>query len=183
MERKFLVLLRRYRLQNEHLYYSICGSLELFVSPSLRRDEALPLGVLWWFETLWLRLLVVITQRILWIVLGTNKSLCACPARPVRAQILAVFRKYYKTAGIAPFSSFYHYQNTIRNIQNQSNCSKLSRKQILLSENLRRTYVPNQYNRLEISIGLNAMRISRVLYTRKRNTQSLALCAKPTLVV
>ena len=47
MERKFLVLLRRYRLQNEHLYYSICGSLELFISPSLRRDEALPLGVLW----------------------------------------------------------------------------------------------------------------------------------------
>ena len=107
MERKFLVLLRRYRLQNEHLYYSICGSLELFVSPSLLRDEALPLGVLWWFETLWLRLLVVITQRILWIVLGTNKSLCACPARPVRAQILAVFRKYYKTARIAPLNIKY----------------------------------------------------------------------------
>ena len=47
MERKFLVLLRRFRLQNEHCYYSICGSLALFISPSSRRDEALPLGVLW----------------------------------------------------------------------------------------------------------------------------------------
>ena len=28
---------------------------------------------------------------------------CACPARPVRAQTPAVFRRYYKTAGIAPF--------------------------------------------------------------------------------
>jgi len=36
MERKFLVLLRRFRLQNEHLYYIICGSLALFISPSLR---------------------------------------------------------------------------------------------------------------------------------------------------
>ena len=45
MERKFLVLLRRFRLQNEHLYYSICGSLELFFFPSSRRDEALPLDV------------------------------------------------------------------------------------------------------------------------------------------
>jgi len=47
MERKFLVLLRRFRLQNEHLYYITCGSLALFISPSLRRDEALLLSVLW----------------------------------------------------------------------------------------------------------------------------------------
>jgi len=47
MERKFLVLLRRFRLRNEHFHYIICGSLELFISPSSRRDEALPLGVLW----------------------------------------------------------------------------------------------------------------------------------------
>jgi len=47
MERKFLVLLRRFRLRNEHLYYIICDSLALFISPSLRRDEALPLHVLW----------------------------------------------------------------------------------------------------------------------------------------
>ena len=47
MERKFLVLLRRFRLQNEHFHYIICGSLTLFISPSLRRYEALPLGVLW----------------------------------------------------------------------------------------------------------------------------------------
>jgi len=39
MERKFLVLLRRFRLQNEHLYYIICGSLELFISPSSRRPR------------------------------------------------------------------------------------------------------------------------------------------------
>ncbi len=45
MERKFLVLLRRYKLRNEHLYYITCGSLALFISPSLRRDEALPFGV------------------------------------------------------------------------------------------------------------------------------------------
>src|SRR3989338_6949242 len=47
MERKFLVLFRRFRLQNEHFYYITCGSLTLFISPSLRRDEALPLRVLW----------------------------------------------------------------------------------------------------------------------------------------
>ena len=40
MERKFLVLLRRFRLRNEHFHYIICGSLELFISPSLRRYEA-----------------------------------------------------------------------------------------------------------------------------------------------
>ena len=51
---------------------SLCDYLDLFISPSLRRDEALPLGVLWWLETLWLRLLIVVNQRI-WIVLGTNK--------------------------------------------------------------------------------------------------------------
>ena len=37
------------------------------------------------------------------IVLGTNKSYCAYPARPVCAQILAVLKKHYKTAGIAPY--------------------------------------------------------------------------------
>src|SRR3990167_2068351 len=47
MERKFLVLLRRFRLRNENFHYIICGYLALFISPSLRRDEALPLGV-WW---------------------------------------------------------------------------------------------------------------------------------------
>jgi hypothetical protein len=39
MERNFLVLLRRFRLQNEHLYYIICGSLALFISPSSRRPR------------------------------------------------------------------------------------------------------------------------------------------------
>ena len=38
----FLVLLRRFRLQNEHCYYSICGSLELFISPSSRRPRRVP---------------------------------------------------------------------------------------------------------------------------------------------
>ena len=76
MERKFLVLLRRFRLQNEHLYYNTCGSLALFISPSSRRDKALPLGVWWWLETLLFRSLVVVTQSI-WIVQDTNKSVCA----------------------------------------------------------------------------------------------------------
>ena len=74
MERKFLVLLRRFRLRNE---------LVLFYHLTLR-----------------LRSLVVVTKR-MWIVQGTNKSVCACPARPVRTQIPVVFRRYYKTAGIA----------------------------------------------------------------------------------
>src|SRR3989338_11463167 len=39
MERKFLVLLRSFRLQNEHLYYSICGYLASFISPSSRRPR------------------------------------------------------------------------------------------------------------------------------------------------
>ena len=47
MERKFLVLLRRFRLQNEHLYYSICGSLALFISPSSRRPRRPRIRV-WW---------------------------------------------------------------------------------------------------------------------------------------
>src|SRR3989339_113987 len=63
MERKFLVLLRRFRLRNEYLYYSICGSLALFISPSSRRDEALPLHVLWWLWTSRLRLLVVVIPQ------------------------------------------------------------------------------------------------------------------------
>ena len=58
---------------------------------------------------------MVVTQRI-WIVQGTNKSICACPARPVRAQVPAVFRRYYKTAGIAPlvvnFSIWVNMSNT-----------------------------------------------------------------------
>jgi hypothetical protein len=45
MKGNFMVLLRRFRLQNKHLYYSICGLFALFISPSSRRDEALPLRV------------------------------------------------------------------------------------------------------------------------------------------
>jgi hypothetical protein len=33
---------------------------------------------------------------------GESKLYCACPAHPVRAQSPAVFRKYYKTAGLLP---------------------------------------------------------------------------------
>ena len=49
MERKFLVLLRRFRLQNEHLYYIICGSLALFISPSSRRPRRFlsAFGAIW----------------------------------------------------------------------------------------------------------------------------------------
>ena len=47
MERKFLVLLRRFRLQNEHLYYIICGYLALFISPSSRRPRRPHIRVLW----------------------------------------------------------------------------------------------------------------------------------------
>jgi len=49
----------------------------------------------------WLRQSLVITQRI-WFVLSTSISICACPTRPMRAQIPAVFRRYYKTAGLLP---------------------------------------------------------------------------------
>src|SRR3989338_8138315 len=114
MERKFLVLLRRFRLQNEHLYYIICGSLELFISPSSRRPRRFlsafggSLGFcssdFWsWY----------LSKR---IVLGTNKSVCACPPRPARAQIPAVLKKHYKTAGIAPLiiiSNLYSFLNGI----------------------------------------------------------------------
>ena len=34
-------------------------------------------------------------------------SMCSWPTYPVRAQIPAVFRRYYKTAGIAPFNTSY----------------------------------------------------------------------------
>ena len=46
----------------------------------------------------------VVTQRI-WIVLGTNKSTCAYPTHPMRAQTPAVLKKNYKTAGITPLST------------------------------------------------------------------------------
>ena len=47
MERKFLVLLRRFRLLNEHFHYIICGSLTLFISPVLtaRRGASSPRSV------------------------------------------------------------------------------------------------------------------------------------------
>jgi len=38
----------------------------------------------------------------IWIVLSTNKSVCACPTRPVRTHHPHRFRKNYKTAGMAP---------------------------------------------------------------------------------
>ena len=60
----------------------------------------------------WLRGSVVATQRI-WIVLGTSKSICACPTHPVRAQIPAVLKKHYKTAGIAPSNEQSLYQTTV----------------------------------------------------------------------
>ena len=54
-------------------------------------------------KPLWLRLLVVVTQRI-WIVLR-HKQICMYLTHPpVRAQLSAVFRRYYKTAGIAPLN-------------------------------------------------------------------------------
>ena len=50
----------------------------------------------------------VITQKI-WIVLR-HKQICMCLTHPpIRAQIPAVFRKYYKTAGIAPQELFVTY--------------------------------------------------------------------------
>jgi hypothetical protein len=80
---------------------SLCDCLEFFISPSLRRDDALPLGVWGWLETLYppteLR-----GNSSKWIVLGTNKSVCACPARPVRAQIPAVLGDIIKRRGLLP---------------------------------------------------------------------------------
>ena len=100
MERKFLVLLRRFRLQNEHLYYSICG----YWSCSFLRPHGETRHFLSAFGVAWnsvASILVVVTQRI-WIVLR-HKQICMCLTHPpVRAQIPAVFRKNYKTAGIAP---------------------------------------------------------------------------------
>src|SRR3989338_7908275 len=124
MERKFLVLLRRFSLRKEHYYFIIfdCSFLRphgdrgapisTFSGSSNVRKHTQPpthsplaslalaasaLCVFAW----WLRESLVVVQRI-WIVLGTNKSICAFPTPPMRAQIPAVFRKHYKTAGIAP---------------------------------------------------------------------------------
>ncbi|MBI1999400.1 MAG: hypothetical protein HYS74_01950 [Parcubacteria group bacterium] len=47
MERKFLVLLRRFRLQNEHLYYIHLRFFDDVHFSVLTATEALPLGVLW----------------------------------------------------------------------------------------------------------------------------------------
>jgi hypothetical protein len=65
---------------------------------------------------LWLRESVVVILNQYGLCYGTNKSVCACPTHPVRAQIPAVFRKYYKTAGIAPLTNHSSvYQTTINN--------------------------------------------------------------------
>ena len=101
MERKFLVLLRRFRLQNEHfvLYHLWLFSVVNFSVLTARRDASSRCPVVT------LNFIMPPTEfsgnSLKWIVLGTNKSVCACPAHPVRAQIPAVFRRYYKTAGIA----------------------------------------------------------------------------------
>ena len=105
MERKFLVLLRRFRLQNEHfvLYHLWLFSVVNFSVLTARRDASSRCPVVT------LNFIMPPTEfsgnSLKWIVLGTNKSVCACPAHPVRAQIPAVFRRYYKTAGIAPVTT------------------------------------------------------------------------------
>ena len=84
-----------------YLYFITFGYVVSLISPSLRRDEALPLRAWWWLDTLWLRYWSWQLNK--WIVLGTNKSLCACPTRPVRAQQPPPFLgDNYKMAGIAP---------------------------------------------------------------------------------
>src|SRR3989344_7429014 len=102
MERKFLVLLRRFSLRKEHYYFIIfdCSFLRS------HGDRGAPVSAFSGNSKLCASDQV---QLLLfkWIVLGTNKSYCACPALPVRAQIPAVFRRYYKTAEIAPFNTSY----------------------------------------------------------------------------
>ena len=81
MERNFLVLLRRFSLRKEQSYFNIfvCSFLHLHGdrgASSLRSVVALGF-------------VASFTGRgnsLKRIVLGTNKSVCACPARPVRAQ-------------------------------------------------------------------------------------------------
>ena len=52
-------------------------------------------------KPLWLRSLVVVTHK---ADCARHKQICMCLTHPpVRAQIPAVFRRYYKTAGIAPY--------------------------------------------------------------------------------
>ena len=108
MERKFLVLLRRFRLQNElslfyHLSFYCVAHFSVFAA---RRGASSRRLVVAWYHVA--SILVVVTQRI-WVVLGTNKSVCACPARPVRAQIPAILKKHYKTARIASLNTSYRH--------------------------------------------------------------------------
>jgi hypothetical protein len=41
--------------ETSYLYFITYGDILSLISPSLRRDEALPLGVWWWLDTVWLR--------------------------------------------------------------------------------------------------------------------------------
>ena len=123
MERKFLVLLRRFSLRKEQSYFNIfvCSFLHphgdrgassprfvaaLYSANHTQPPTHSPLASLALAASaLCVRLVTsrecVVTQRI-WIVLGTNKSTCASPTHPMRAQPPAVLKKNYKTAGIAP---------------------------------------------------------------------------------
>jgi len=71
--------------------------------PRIGRSHSLTIPARWLLRVRSVALSEPVVTLKKWIVRGTNKSICACPARPVRAQIPAVFRRYYKTAGIAPF--------------------------------------------------------------------------------
>jgi len=96
MERKFLVLLRRFSLRKEQSYFNIfvCS----FLRPHGDRGAFSPRSV------------VILNSVASFAGRGNSKNMdcarhkqiCMCLTHPpVRAQIPAVFRKYYKTAGIA----------------------------------------------------------------------------------
>src|SRR3989338_3962975 len=96
MERKFLVLLRRISLRKEQSHFNIfvCS----FLHPHGDRGASSPRSVVA------LCLVASFTGRgnsKIWIVLGTSKSVCACPAHPVRAHHPPAFEEHYKTAGMA----------------------------------------------------------------------------------
>ncbi len=97
MERKFLVLLRRFSLRKDQSYFNIfvCS----FLHPHGDRGASSP------------RSAVTLNfmpptefggNSKIWFVLGTNKSVCACPARPCAHKSPAVLGDIIKRRGIDP---------------------------------------------------------------------------------
>ena len=107
MERKFLVLFRRFSLRKEHYYFTTFGCS--FLRP--HGDRGAPISAFGGNSKLrafdggttnsskW----SLAIQNSLKEWRGTN-HICVCPSLPCAHIIPAVFRKNYKMAGIAPYS-------------------------------------------------------------------------------